>query len=81
VSGYQIVSEGPLNVHAGDYVLCPAGKVVIGGGFNNSANSELHSSYPVGVGGQAGWYVQAGATADGGGVVGVVYAICVNAGP
>jgi hypothetical protein len=82
VSGYEIVqSATTLNVHSGAYVLCPTGKVVTGGGFNNSANSELHASYPVGVGGQAGWYVQAGATVDDGGVVGDVYAICVNASP
>jgi hypothetical protein len=81
VSGYEIVqSATALNVHSGAYVQCPIGKVVVGGGFNNS-DSELHASYPLGVGGQAAWYVQAGATVDGGGVVGYVYAICVNASP
>src|SRR5690606_29309054 len=61
VSGYEVVTL-PRSVSTGTgnnapVVLCPAGKVAIGGGYqhvNGPAHSP-YSSFPTEVGGQSGW--------------------------
>ena len=75
VSGYEIVQSGSVSILSGALVLCPAGKVAIGGGFNNSGGTELHASYPA----AGGWFVQAGAESLV--AFGDVYAICATASP
>jgi hypothetical protein len=79
-SGYQVVETGTLTDWAGgqthDEVVCPGGKVPVGGGaqlFSSSLGENLASSYPT----TQGWAVDVNNTTTADGLYDL-YAVCAN---
>ena len=78
--GYQVVESGTLTDWAGgqthDEVVCPGGKVPVGGGaqlYSSSLGENLASSYPT----SQGWAVDVNNTTTADGLYDI-YAVCAN---